>query len=114
METIRSVDGSSKTEAEIRDFLSSSMELPEVLAKAIRRHSQIENILPWVLDVTFNEDHCRIRDRNAVQNLSLLRKIAINPLRRHDTSKTSLKVRRKMAGWNNQYMEHVVAGIFHA
>lgn len=114
VETIRSVNGSGKTEAEIRYFLSSSADQPEVLAKAIRQHWQIENSLHWVLDVTFNEDHCRIRDRNAVQNFSLLRKIAINLVRRHQTSKASLKGRRKMAAWDNRYMEQVLTGIFHA
>ena len=68
VESIRSVNGSAKTEAEIRHFLSSSADRPETLANAIRRHRQIENSLHWVLDVTFNEDHCRIRDRNAVEN----------------------------------------------
>lgn len=43
VETIRSVNGSGKTEAEIRYFLSSSADQPEVLAKAIRQHWQIEN-----------------------------------------------------------------------
>jgi len=114
VETIRSVNGSDKTEAEIRYFLSSSTEEPDVLAKAIRRHWQVENNLHWVLDVTFNEDHCRIRDRNAAQNFSLLRKIAINLVRRHQTSKASLKGRRKMAAWDNQYMEQVLTSIFHA
>ncbi len=113
-ETIRSVNGSGKTEAEIRYFLSSSADQPEVLANAIRRHWQVENSLHWVLDVTFNEDHCRIRDRNAAQNFSLLRKIAINLVRRHQTSKASLKGRRKMAAWDNRYMEQVLTGIFHA
>lgn len=114
VETIRGVNGSGKVEAEIRYFLSSSAEPPEVLAKAIRQHWQIENSLHWVLDVTFNEDHCRIRDRNAVQNFSLLRKIAINLVRRHQTSKASLKGRRKMAAWDNRYMEQILTGIFHA
>lgn len=114
VESIRSVNGSGKTEAEIRYFLSSSADQPEILAKAIRRHWQIENSLHWVLDVTFNEDHCRIRDRNAAQNFSLLRKIAINLVRRHHASKASLKGRRKMAAWNNRYMEQVLTGIFHA
>lgn len=114
VETIRSVNGSDKTEAEIRYFLSSSAAPPEILAKAIRQHWQIENSLHWVLDVTFNEDQCRIRDRNAVQNFSLLRKIAINLVRRHQKSKASLKGRRKMAAWDNRYMEQVLTGIFHA
>jgi len=114
VETIRGVNGSGKIEAEIRYFLSSSDDQPEILAKAIRQHWQIENSLHWVLDVTFNEDHCRIRDRNAVQNFSLLRKIAINLVRRHQASKASLKGRRKMAAWDNRYMEQVLTGIFHA
>ena len=114
VETIRGVNGSGKIEAEIRYFLSSSDDQPEILAKAIRQHWQIENSLHWVLDVTFNEDHCRIRDRNAVLNFSLLRKIAINLVRRHHASKASLKGRRKMAAWDNRYMEQVLTGIFHA
>ncbi|WP_231295227.1 ISAs1 family transposase [Acidiphilium cryptum] len=85
VETICGVNGSGKIEAEIRYFLSSSDDQPEILARAIRQHWQIENSLHWVLDVTFNEDHCRIRDRNAVQNFSLLRKIAINLVRRHQS-----------------------------
>ena len=78
VETIRHVNGSGKTETDIRYFLSSSADHPEILATAIRRHWPIENSLHWVLDVAFQEDHCRMRDRNAVQNFSLLRKIAIN------------------------------------
>ena len=114
VESIRSVNGSGKTEAEVRYFLSSSADRPDILATAIRNHWQIENSLHWVLDVTFNEDHCRIRDRNAAQNFSLLRKIAINLVRRHHASKASLKGRRKMAAWDNQYMEQVLTGILHA
>ncbi len=114
VETIRHVNGSGKTETDIRYFLSSSADPPEILATAIRRHWQIENSLHWVLDVAFQEDHCRMRDRNAVQNFSLLRKIAINLVRRHQTSKASLKGRRKMAAWDNRSMEQVLTGIFHA
>jgi hypothetical protein len=68
----------------------------------------------YVTDVTFQEDHCRMRDRNAVQNFALLRKIAINLVRRHQASKVSLKGRRLMAAWDNRYMEQVLTGIFHA
>ena len=44
---------------------------------------------------------------------SLLRKIAINLVRRHQTSKASLKGRRLMGAWDNRYMEQVLTGIFH-
>jgi hypothetical protein len=75
---------------------------------------QIGNNLHWVLDVTFREDQCRIRDRVAAQNIALPRKIAINLVRRHQGSKASLRGRRKMAAWNNHYMEQIITGIFHA
>lgn len=114
VETIRSVTGSQKINAEIRYFLSSSSAPPELLAKAIRQHWHIENSLHWVLDVSFSEDHCQIRDRNAAQNFSLLRKIAINLVRRHQTSKASVKGRRKMAAWNDKYMQQILTGLFHA
>jgi predicted transposase YbfD/YdcC len=87
VECIRSVNGAGKTETEIRYFLSSSAEQPEVLVKAIRQHWQIENSLQWVLDVTFNEDHCRIRDRNAVHNLLRFWNISITLVRRHQTQR---------------------------
>lgn len=45
---------------------------------------------------------------------SLLRKIAINLVRRHLTSKASLKGHRLMAAWDNRYMEQVLIGISHA
>ncbi len=114
VESIRSINGSQKTDPDIRYFLSSCSDSPEVLSKAIRRHWAIENSLHWVLDVTFREDDCRVRDRTAVRNLALLRKIAINLVRRHHNSKTSLGGRRKRAGWNNEYMRQALTGIFHA
>lgn len=97
VESIRSINGSQKTDTEIRYFLSSCSDSPEVLARAIRQHWAIENSLHWVLDVTFREDDCRVRDRIAVRNLALLRKIAINLVRRHHNSKSSLHGRRDAA-----------------
>lgn len=114
VETIRSINGSSKTTAEIRYFLSSCSDKPEIMAKAIRHHWAIENSLHWVLNVTFREDHCRVRDRTAARNLALLRKIAVNLVRRHQNAKTSLRGRRKMAAYDNRYMLQILTGNFHA
>jgi predicted transposase YbfD/YdcC len=75
VETIRSVNGTGSTEAEIRYFLTSCDDDPAVLVRAIRRHWSIENALHWVLDLTFSEDDSRVRDRTAARNLALLRKI---------------------------------------
>ncbi|MGQ5525659.1 ISAs1 family transposase [Chitinimonas sp. PSY-7] len=114
VESIRSIKDSDKVETEIRYFLSSCEDAPEVLAKAIRQHWAIENSLHWVLDVTFREDDSRVRERTSVRNLALLRKIAINLIRRHLKSRDSLRGRRKMAAWDNGFMEQVLTGFFHA
>jgi predicted transposase YbfD/YdcC len=104
VEAIRSVNGTSKVEAEIRYFLSSCRDDPAVLAQAIRAHWGIENALHWVLDVTFREDDSRVRDRTAARNLAILRKIAINLVGRDRSSKASMRAKRKRAAWNDNYM----------
>ena len=104
VETIRSINGTAKTVAEWRYYLTSGHDAPEVLAGAIRRHWTIENNLHWVLDVTFREDESRVRDRIAARNLAVLRKIALNLISRDQASKTSKRGRRKQAAWNDNYM----------
>lgn len=32
----------------------------------------------WLLDVHFNEDFCRVEDKNVQQNLNIFRKAALN------------------------------------
>jgi predicted transposase YbfD/YdcC len=108
VETIRSVNGIDKTEAEIRYFLSSCGDDPAVLAQAIRRHWSIENALHWVLDVTFREDDSRVRHRVAARNLALLRKIALNLIAGDRSGQTSLRGRRKKAAWNDDYMLRII------
>ena len=114
VETIRSVNGTGKTEAEIRYFLTSCGDDPAVLARAIRRHWNIENALHWVLDVTFREDDSRVRERTAARNLALLRKIALNLVARDRGSRASLRGRRKKAAWNDGYMLQIITGHAHA
>ena len=114
VETIRSVTGTGKIEAEIRYFLTSCGDDPAVLAQAIRRHWSIENGLHWVLDVTFREDDSRVRDRTAARNLALLRKIALNLVAADRSSQTSLRGRRKKAAWNDDYMLRIITRQAHA
>ena len=40
----------------------------------------------WLLDVHFGEDFCRIRDKNAQQNLNILRKFALNLVKNYKTT----------------------------
>ncbi|TLD46377.1 MAG: hypothetical protein FAZ92_01325 [Accumulibacter sp.] len=69
----------------------------------MRSHWGIENRLHWVLDVSFGEDANPVRKDNAPQNLSLLKKIVLNLIRLDatDKTKTSLRLRRKRAAWDD-------------
>lgn len=110
VETIRGINGSGKVAAKIRYYLSSSKLPPDQLAVAIRSHWAIENGLHWVLDVGFNEDASRVRERTAARNLALLRKVALNLARADTTLKASLKGKRKAAAWDNAFMTTLIAG----
>jgi len=110
IETIRTVKGESETTAEIRYFLSSREAKDEVLEDAARQHWSIENSLHWVLDVTFNEDQSRVRDETAASNWAVLRKMALNLLKSDSEADTSIKGRRKQAGWDNDYMRKLLHG----
>ena len=48
-----------------------------LLATWLRGHWQIENVLHWVRDVTFGEDHSQVRTGSGPQNMALLRNTAI-------------------------------------
>ena len=97
VETIRSVNGASDVEANIRYFLSSRDAGDPMLKDAARRHWSIENSLHWMLDVTFNEDQSRIRDRAAATGWAVLRKIALNLLKSDAEARTSIRGRHREA-----------------
>jgi hypothetical protein len=66
--------------------------------------------LHWVLDVSFQEDACRIRKEKGVQTFAVLRHIALNLLRRAPHHKRGIKARRKRAGWDRDYLVQVLRG----
>ena len=68
----------------------------------------VENGLHWVLDVTMNEDRKRNRKDHGPENLSLLRRLALN-LARLEGSKGSIKGKLKQAGWNDQFLARLLA-----
>jgi len=99
-----------KTE-EVRYFISSLPARAKRLAAAVRQHWGIENSLHWVLDVAFNEDRMRVRDRNALSNLALLNRLAVSLLRQDHAVKAGVKCKRKRAGWDEAYLLHLLLGI---
>ena len=78
-----------------------------MFASATRGHWGIENSLHWVLDVTFDEDRSRIRKDHGAENFSPLRRIALS-LIKQDTTKQSVRRKRKRAGWNNQNLLNIL------
>jgi predicted transposase YbfD/YdcC len=98
-----------RTTTEIRYFISSLAGKARKLAEAAREHWAIENSLHYVLDVTFNEDKSRIRKDNAPENLVVLRRIALNMVKKEQTrKKSSVRSRVKTAGWDNSYLEQIL------
>jgi predicted transposase YbfD/YdcC len=88
---------------EVSYFISSLRPNARRIGAAIRGHWSIENGLHWVLDVVFREDARRLYDRTAAENIAFLNRLALSLLR-GDQSKGSLKVKRKRAGWNLDYL----------
>jgi predicted transposase YbfD/YdcC len=98
-----------KTTLETRYFISSLTGSAQKVANAAREHWAIENSLHYVLDVTFNEDRSRIRKDNAPENLVVLRRIALNMVKKEQThKKASVRRKVKAAGWDNTYLERIL------
>ena len=55
-------------------------------ADELLKHARLEwsvEAMHWLLDVHFGEDFCRVGDKNVQQNLNIVRKIALNSIKRY-------------------------------
>jgi len=96
-----------KVTREVRYFLCSIRVSVKRFGRAVRGHWAIENTLHWCLDVTFREDESRLRHRLAANNLAWLKRFALSLLKQID-DKESIAMRRRMAGWNSEYLSQVL------
>ena len=101
--------GDEKT-CEDRFHIASIVGAKRVLG-AVRSHWGIENSLHWTLDLAFDEDRCRVRKDNGPENLAILRHIAINLLKHEKTCQRSIKGKRLLAGWKEDYLLKVLSGL---
>ena len=62
------------------------------------------------MDVSFREDAARNRKDNAPGNIAVLRRRALDVVRR-DTSKTSLSIKLKRAGWDDTFLRQLLNNI---
>ena len=91
-----------KTETQERYYIS-SLNTENDFNKFIREHWCVENNLHWVLDMVFREDEQRKRARHAAKNFAIVRKIALNLLKK-DKGKESLRSKRLKAAWNKSFL----------
>lgn len=101
----RTVDG--KNSCEKHYYISSRVMSAEDFLGVIRGHWGIENSLHWVLDVSFGEDRSRVRTDHGPENFALLRRMAVSMLTA-EGSKGSIRGKRLIAGWNNEFLESVL------
>jgi predicted transposase YbfD/YdcC len=97
-----------KTTTEVRYYISSRPPKVSEFSNSVRKHWGIES-MHWVLDVVFGEDKSRIRIGNATENMSFTRRF-VTSLLKQDTSRSSLKAKRKRAGWNTDFLETILFG----
>ena len=70
-----------KAAVEERYFLCSLRADAELFSIVVRRHWHVENLLHWILDVTFREDSLRTREKKALHNLGLIRRSVLSLLK---------------------------------
>jgi len=109
------LEASGKQRIETHYYMSSLKKVnAKKMQKYIRSHWRIENSCHWVLDTLFREDHNQTGKRNAAKNLSTLRRIALNALKRaidHSTRKrpSSLTKKQLRAAQDEDYLEEVLS-----
>jgi predicted transposase YbfD/YdcC len=96
-----------KVSVEEHHFMGSRKMPAKDYAFAFRGHWGIENNLHWQLDVSFSEDANQTADRNAQQNLAVLRRQALALLKRHP-AKLSIAKKRYKATLSESFLEQVL------
>jgi predicted transposase YbfD/YdcC len=92
-----------KSTTENRYYIS-SLDAEQPFNQHIRSHWAVENSLHWTLDMVFREDEQRKRDKKAAENFAIVRKIALNLLKKDNATKASLVSKRLKAAWNKDYI----------
>jgi predicted transposase YbfD/YdcC len=109
VETIRAAYPGAVITSDYRIYISSLIRSATAFVTMIRQHWDIENKLHWSLDVTFNEDRCRIRKDHAAENMVALRHIALNLLRQEHSHRLSLRQKRLLCGLDEHYLLMVLS-----
>ena len=104
------VELADRCQFETRYYVSSAKLTATRAAEAIRSHWAIENSLHWVLDVTFGDDRSRLRTGHGAKNMAVVRHFPIN-LVRAAKDKRTIKLRRKRAGWDPDFLANILGSL---
>jgi predicted transposase YbfD/YdcC len=106
VESRREIEG--KVTQETRFYITSLALLANVIGSIIRDHWAIENGLHWIMDMVFRDDECRVRTENAPANFTTLKHMANNLIRKAP-GKDSQRLKRKTAGWDDDFLASLIA-----
>jgi predicted transposase YbfD/YdcC len=106
VESSREISG--KIEHETRFYITSLVMLAVLLGPVVRGHWAIENSLHWVMDIVLRDDECRVRTDHAPANFTTIKHMAHNLLRKA-SGKDSLRLRRKVAAWDDDFLASLIA-----
>jgi predicted transposase YbfD/YdcC len=106
VESTREING--EINHETRFYITSLVLSAIHVGPMIRSHWMIENGLHWIMDMVFRDDECRLRIDNAPANFATMKHIAYN-LMRKATTKDSMRLRRKVAAWDDDFLASLVA-----
>jgi len=101
VESTREIGG--RIEHETRFYITSLTLPASQMGRIVRDHWAVENSLHWVLDMVFRDDECRLRTDHAPANFFTIKHIALN-LIQSARSKDSLRLRRKVAAWDDEFL----------
>ena len=112
VESLREIPGAipaaDTIERETRFYITSLPWVAVQLGPAIRAHWMVENALHWVMDMSFRDDECRIRTDHAPANFTTIKHMALNLIRRAP-GKDSIRLRRKVAAWDDHFLASLIA-----
>ena len=104
----RVMKGDTETE-DIRYAITSLSDVAQ-FSSAMRTHWSIENGLHYSLDISFNEDHSRIRTDHAPENMAVIRHFAISALKQLAAPKNaSIKRKRKLCAYDSDLLASAIA-----
>jgi predicted transposase YbfD/YdcC len=97
-----------RIERETRFYITSLTLIASLIGPLIRDHWAVENSLHWVLDMVFRDDECRLRTDHAPANFTTIKHMALN-LMRAAPGKDSLRLKRKVAAWDDDFLASIIS-----